>query len=142
MADENDKEIFTSFLGTGWGFPPTFVRGINSVRTVSNEDDIRESIGILLRTYIGERIMQPEYGCNLQDLVFEPLDASLKTFFKEIITRAIRRYEPRVDLKKVSFETNVDEGQILVILDYLIIATNTRFNIVYPFYLTEGTNIV
>ena len=140
MASE--KEVFTSFLGTGWGFPPTFVRGVNSVRVVSDEDDIRESIGILLRTYVGERIMQPDYGCNLEDLVFEPLDASLKTFFKEIILQAIRLYEPRVELKEVEFETNENEGQILVVLDYKILATNNRFNVVYPFYLNEGTNIV
>jgi hypothetical protein len=129
-----------SFLGTGWGFPPTFVRGQGVVMT-SDEDDVRASLEILLATEVGERVMQPRYGCNLHRLLFEPLDLTLRTYMKDLIRTAILYFEPRVILDDVTFELVSAEGRIDLRVDYTIAKTNARNNFVYPFYLVEGSQV-
>ena len=137
MADENK-----SFLGTGWGFPPNFVKGLNSVEMISDEEDIRSSLEILLSTRITERIMQPTYGCDLSKLLFEPIDTTLKAYIKDLIKDAILYHEPRIILNDVSIDSSdSEEGIVEITLDYTIASTNSRYNYVYPFYLSEGTNI-
>lgn len=142
MATDNSSEsiVYTSFLGTGWGFPPEFSRDTSTVGLTSDHEDIQKSIEILLSTTVGERIMQPEYGCNLYRLLFEPLDTSLKTFFKDMIKRAFLLFEPRVKLDDVAFETDDVNGIVKVILNYQVIATNNRYNMVYPFYIGEASS--
>lgn len=129
------------FLGTGWDFPPTFNKEKESVNVVSGEQDIRSSLHILLSTEIGERIMQPEYGCNLKRLLFEPLDLSLKAYIKDLIKTAILYHEPRIRLENITLESKPEEGLIEITLEYIVRSTNSRYNFVYPFYITEGTNI-
>ncbi|OUL35157.1 GPW/gp25 family protein [Nostoc sp. 106C] len=129
-----------AYLGTGWGFPPTFERGSKGIRLVSAEDDICESLQILLSTSLGERVMQPTYGCNLQDLLFEPFSPTVASSVKELIRIAILYHEPRILLNQLDF--NLDEqlqGVVNITVDYTIISTNSRFNFVYPFYLQEGS---
>jgi phage baseplate assembly protein W len=130
-----------SFLGTGWDFPPTFERGPNGVRMISDEDDIRSSLSILLSTTIGERRMQPRYGCNLQRMVFEPANTTLQAYIKDLINIAILYFEPRVILNDVVLAPQSLEGRIDILLSYTIAKTNTRSNLVYPFYRVEGTEI-
>lgn len=135
-------EKFTSFLGTGWSFPPRFEKRTNAIGLVSDEDDIRESLTILLSTRPGERVMNPLYGCNLDDLLFAPLNLTLKTYVIDLIETAILYFEPRIDLDKIEINENNDlEGELLIELDYRIRSTNTRRNLVYPFYRGEGTDI-
>ncbi len=130
-----------SFLGTGWGFPPTFSRAARGVLMISDEEDIRSSLEILLSTEVGERVMQPEYGCNLSRLLFEPLDLTLQTYMTDLIRTAILYFEPRIVLDDVTFELDSDEGRIDITVDYTVAATNTRDNFVYPFYLEEGNQV-
>ncbi len=131
-----------SFLGKGWAFPPEFEESSCEVSMVEEDNDIQESLNILLGTVPGERIMVPEYGCDLNKYIFEELDNTLTTFIKDLITTAILNYEPRITLNKVKIEgTEALEGIMYITIDYTIIITNTRSNIVYPFYLQEGTNI-
>ncbi|VAW60331.1 GPW/gp25 family protein [hydrothermal vent metagenome] len=130
-----------SFLGTGWGFPPTFERGSRSVRMISDKEDIESSLEILLSTEIGERVMQPKYGCNMHKLVFEPVDTTLQTYMQDLIKSAILYFEPRIILKRVTLKTTQMEGRIDIDIDYVIAATNTRYNFVYPFYKEEGIEI-
>ena len=130
-----------SFLGTGWGFPPAFVKGKNTVKTTSDVEDIQSSLEILLSTGIGERVMQPTYGCDLKKLLFEPLDTSLKAYMKNLIKNAILYHEPRIKLNDVVLEDKPLEGLIEITLEYTIRTTNSRYNYVYPFYKNEGTNI-
>lgn len=135
-------EEFTSFLGTGWSFPPRFEKRANKVALVSDEEDIKESLMILLSTRPGERVMNPLYGCNLDDLLFAPLNLTLKTYVADLIETAILYFEPRIDLDKVQISENNDlEGELLIELDYRIRSTNTRRNLVYPFYRGEATDI-
>ncbi|AXT55870.1 hypothetical protein D1815_08940 [Aquimarina sp. AD1] len=131
-----------SFLGTGWGFPPEFNKTAKHVLMTSNEEDIKKSLEILLTTRLGERIMVPNYGCNLDELLFKPLDRTLKTFVIELIKTAILYHEPRIDVIKIDIsETDELEGKLLVKIEYLIRSTNSRRNVVFPFYKEEGTNI-
>ncbi len=135
--DEN-----TSFLGKGWKFPPEFSKGPNHAKMSSDEQDIKESLIILLSTRIGERIMNPNYGCNLDDLLFSPLNLTLKTYVADLVKTAILYFEPRIDVTKVDIVPNDDlEGELLIELDYTIRATNSRRNLVYPFYRGEGTDV-
>lgn len=132
----------TSFLGTGWGFPPSFEAQRGGVVMASDEEDIEQSLKILLSTRLGERIMLPDYGCNLEDLLFSPMDLTLKTFVRDQIQTAILYHEPRIDPIKVDFsESNDLEGELLILVEYIIRATNSRKNMVFPFYKGEGTEI-
>lgn len=133
--------IRKSFLGTGWGFPPAFSNKTAAVGLLSNEDDIQSSLEILLTTRQGERVMRPDYGCNLDELVFEPLTTTFKTYIKDLISTAILYYEPRIEVNKIELDdTGELEGRILISIDYTVRATNSRFNFVFPFYKTE-TNL-
>jgi uncharacterized protein len=134
----NDK----SFLGTGWGFPPDFDNTTNNVGMISDAEDIQSSLEILLSTRPGERVMRPDYGCNLDELVFEALTTTFTTYIKDLITTAILYHEPRIQVNKIELqEAGELEGRILIIIEYTIRSTNSRFNFVYPFYRAEGTEI-
>ncbi|MEM8998646.1 MAG: GPW/gp25 family protein [Bacteroidota bacterium] len=132
-----------SFLGRGWSFPPTFHNyGDIGVAMVENEQDIQQSLEVLLTTGVGERIMLPEYGCNLQTYLFESISNSKMHFISEIIRSAIIDFEPRVILNDIKVDqTDYQEGVIKVKIDYTIVRTNTRFNLVFPYYKVEGTHL-
>ncbi len=130
-----------SFLGRGWSFPPVFARGENGVEMADEEEDIRQSLIILLSTIKGERIMQPDYGANMEELLFEPLNVSFAKRMSESIERAILFYEPRIKTDDISFNQDNENGLVEIRIDYTIIATNNRRNMVYPYYLNEGTDI-
>lgn len=135
-------EEYTSFLGTGWSFPPEFDNQTGRVKTSSDETDIQESLMILLSTRLGERIMVPGYGCNLEDLLFSPLTLTLKTFVGEQIKTAVLYHEPRIDIEKIDMaHSNENEGLLLIEIDYRVRSTNSRRNMVFPFYKGEGTEI-
>lgn len=131
-----------SFIGTGWGFPPQFNTNARGVLMVSHEDDIIASLHILLNTAPGERFMQPTYGCGLRDLVFDKVTQSAMAELKDTIERAIVFFEPRIDLNSITFDADEQYNGLLKInIDYTIRETNSRSNMVYPFYFEEGTNV-
>lgn len=130
-----------TFLGRGWSFPPTFTRGDNGVTLVDEVEDIKQSLIILLSTIKGERIMQPDYGANMEELLFEPLNVSFAKRMSVKIERAILFYEPRIKTDDINFNQDNENGLVEVRIDYTIIATNNRRNIVYPYYINEGTDI-
>jgi phage baseplate assembly protein W len=130
--------IHRSFLGTGWGFPPAFRKDPPGVQMLSDEEDIRSSLEILLSTRPGERVMRPGYGCNLDELVFEPLTTTFKTYIRDLIQTAILYHEPRIDVDKIDLDDTGDlEGRILISIEYTIRTTNSRYNFVFPFYKNE-----
>ena len=129
-----------TFLGTGWAFPPRFT----SRGTVmsSAESDIRESLLILLATTPGERVMQPAYGCGLKMHVFDSINESSIAIIKDVIRKAVLFFEPRVILEQIDVdEVESQEGKLMINLRYKVRTTNNRYNLVYPFYFNEGTNI-
>ncbi len=130
------------FLGEGWSFPPYFDRKSGTLITTADIVDINKSLQILLSTRLGERIMLPDYGCNLEELLFQPLDTTLKTYIKDLIETAILYHEPRIDVQKISLEnSNELEGKIVIEIDYIVRVTNSRGNMVFPFYKEEGTEL-
>lgn len=131
-----------SFLGTGWAFPPEFNKLTGTVEMLSNEADIQNSLQVLLCTRVGERLMQPNYGCNMDVLLFEPLNESLISYIKDLVFTAIYFFEPRINPENVKAEATNEEGTILVTVDYTIRSTNSRHNLVFPFYLDEGNLVL
>jgi hypothetical protein len=130
----------TSFLGTGWGFPPTFSNLSGTVETVSDDKDISQCLHILLTTRLKERVLRSDFGCDLSALLYENITITLLTKIKGIIENAILLYEPRIDLIAVDFNNEETlNGVINIEISYKIRATNSRKNYVYPFYLEEGT---
>jgi phage baseplate assembly protein W len=138
MVKQNDN---ASFLGRGWSFPPEFNRSMNNIEMSEGEEDIKESIEILLSTQVGERMMHPDFGCNLERLMFENLDLTLQRYIKDLIQTAILKYETRINLEEISFHPEPQYGRIIINIQYTIRSTNTRTNLVYPYYLIEGTNL-
>lgn len=136
------EPLIQSFLGTGWSFPPAFDKINHRVRMVSDTEDIAESIRIILSTIPGERLMQPKFGCNLRKLVFEKIDTTLIARLNHLIYHALLDFEPRINFLEAEIIDRDELNGILQIqVNYSIILTNTRHNIVFPFYLLEGTNI-
>jgi len=124
-----------SYIGRGWSFPPTFNGNAGSVAMLEQEADINSSLEILFCTMQGERIMLPEYGCNLDELLFENLDTRMKTLITDKIESAILYHEPRIELENVTMDDSQElEGVILIKIKYLVKTTNSRFNYVFPFY--------
>ena len=131
-----------SFLGTGWSFPPSFDKKANGVEMVSMEEDIAQSLAIYFSTRTGERTMRSDYGCFLYDNLFDLFtEEMLQGMFSEL-QRSIMLFEPRIQITNINAsKSDLMEGVINIAIEYQIIANNNRINIVYPFYLTEGTNI-
>ena len=138
----NDKLNDRNFIGRGWSFPPHFDREAKAMKMTEGVEDINNSLHILLSTIVGERAMDMSYGCNLEDMVFEAMDTSTITFLKSKVERAILFYEARIEVERIEMNTqNLLEGIILIEIDYIVSATNSRFNFVFPFLRMEGTEI-
>jgi phage baseplate assembly protein W len=135
-------ENANTFLGRGWAFPPAFNRQTRSVELVEDEADILNSLEILLSTRRNERIMLPGYGCNPDELLFKPLDLALKTYLADQIKTAILYHEPRIDVTRVTLEeSGMQDGVVLIKIEFVVRKTNSRKNMVYPFYKNEGNEL-
>ncbi|MDF2457968.1 MAG: hypothetical protein K0S79_384 [Nitrospira sp.] len=109
---------------------------------LQQEADIASSLEVLLTTTRGERIMLPQYGCNLEELVFESLDTRMKTLMADKVESAILYHEPRIHLERVRLNDSRElEGVVLIEVTYRVKSTNSRFNFVFPYYKLEGTDI-
>jgi phage baseplate assembly protein W len=130
-----------SFLGAGWSFPPAFAAGGGDVRIVSGAEDIEQSLAILLSTHRGERVMQDDFGCELSEFLFGEISQGLIGRVRSLIADAILHHEPRISLNGIEVsESRARDGLLLIGIDYTIRATNSRYNMVYPFYLNEATS--
>ena len=128
------------FLGRGWKFPV----GINPVTgrlaMSEHEQDIKESIRIIVTTAPGERLMRPDFGCGINELVFSAINRVTLGMFESRIRQAIIKWGPRVEILKLEIGTaEVDRGKLDIQLTCRVRETNNEFNLVFPFYLTEGT---
>lgn len=126
------------FLGTGWKYPVK-VNIDGKISVSSYEEDIKEAIRIILGTAKGERVMRPDFGCGIHELVFASINMITMKQVENKVREGLTQWEPRIELKNVDVSSEkADEGKLLVSIDYIVRATNTRFNLVYPFYLKEG----
>ena len=134
-----------AFLGTGWAFPPQFDANTGGIKLVTAQEDIDQSLNILLFTSLRERVMRPNYGCNLKDYLFEPINSNLLTFVKDLVEDAILYFEPRIRVEKVEVSeadsADAISGRLLISVDYIIKQTNSRFNFVFNFYEEEGIEV-
>lgn len=131
-----------TFLGRGWSFPPALDKDGTPTRMSADEEDIRQSLWTLLSTSPGERIHRYDYGCPIRRYVFEIMDVPTQTLLRDEIERSVVMFEPRIALNRVDFEIDREAGIMKICLDYTIRQTNRRTNMVYPFYLNEGTDLV
>jgi phage baseplate assembly protein W len=126
-----------AYLGVGWSFPVKPVNG--SLQYVQYEDDIEQAIQIILLTANGERVMLREFGCGMRDMVFEPNSDATRARIADHVRRALLTWEPRILLENVKVTQGVEPNLVLIHVDYVVQATNTSYNRVYPFYLLEGS---
>lgn len=145
MSNRNDwigMDKNETFLGTGWSFPPTFDKNTKSVNMVGEDEDIVQSLIIILSTAYGERVMRPEFGSNLSLINFRSMDGNTINELRSYVEQSVLQFEPRVTLHSV--DVNQDEmydGVLKIKLDYTVRKINIRTNIVFPYYFKEGTNI-
>ena len=126
------------FLGIGWKFPLQ-VTPRGAIATSSEEEKIEESVLLILSTAPGERLMLPDFGCGIHNLVFAPNDGGTVTRVVDCVRRALTKYEPRIDVLDVSAELSPDQPNLLLIrVDYRILDNNSMTNIVYPFFINEA----
>jgi phage baseplate assembly protein W len=124
-----------SFLGAGWAFPVA-VNEYGNISLSYFEKSIAESVRIILSTSKGERVMRPDFGCEINELVFAPNNATTHNLLCHYVEEALVKWEPRIIVEKVeAYADEEDEARINIHLEYQIRAVNTYFNMVYPFYL-------
>lgn len=134
----NDRLEDVGFLGRGWAYPVLATRG-GGIGMVAGPDAIEEAIAIILGTSAGERVMRPEFGCGIWELVMEPNTAQLHGRVQVRVRDALMHWEPRIDVLDVRVESPPEQKNVLLIrIDYRIRSNNAAYNLVYPFFLQEG----
>jgi uncharacterized protein len=127
------------FLGVGWKFSVQ-TDPKSMIKLSRYEEDIKEAIWIILGTSRGERVMRPDFGCGIHDFVFESINASTLANIEQSVREALILWEPRIKLMDVNVsDDQIDNGKLIISIEYIVTATNSRFNLVYPFYLNEGS---
>lgn len=128
------KELY----GAGWEFPPRFDKIENTATMLEGEEKIVNSIYIILHTKLGERILRNDFGSNIYDLMFEPLNANMKTFMSSTLRSSLERNEPRIKVLNLTLDQpNPSEGLVDIHIEFLSIEKNVIQNLVIPFYLSE-----
>ena len=128
------------FLGQGVKFPLQVDPRTGKFAMVSQEEDIREAIGIILNTMQGERVMRPEFGSSVMDYVFAPASSTSRQSMASAVREQLQYQEPRItDVEVTCRENDQFTGSLVMEVAYTIRSTNSRYNHVYPFYVTEGS---
>lgn len=127
------------FLGVGWSFPIELDQTTGRIKTSSYEEDIKEAIRIIIKTRKGERVMEPTFGCGIQNYLFDVLDYTTMIQMEHEIEEALTLWEPRITNVQVHIESDQKEvGKMNIQIDYIVRNTNNPFNLVYPYYINEG----
>ena len=127
------------FFGIGWGFPVQ-LDGSGAIATAQYEESVRQSIWIILGTAKGERVMRPNFGCGIYDLVFEVNSASTSGKVAQAVREALLVQEPRIDVRDVQVTAQGNGDTLYINIEYQVRATNNVFNLVYPFYLERSAS--
>jgi phage baseplate assembly protein W len=131
-----DKE---EILGRGWGFPPSFDKSSNEAAMISGEEDVESSIYVIIHTKFGERVMRNEFGSNIYDLLFEPLNENMKTFMASTLKDSLIDNEPRINIEKITLTQNDPAlGKVDIKVEFTMIETNVTKNLVVPFYVPDN----
>lgn len=128
-----------AFLGRGWAYPVAANAAGADVALAEQQEDIRQAVRIILETGRGERVMRPDFGAGLNEFVFEPINTTTLALIRHRVEEALVTWEPRIRIETIDVERAADgPGRIDISLEYHVRATNTFYNMVYPFYLQEG----
>ncbi len=139
MSTNRSDSERKDFLGRGWAMPVALDPRTGLVQSVAYEDDIKQSILIILETVPGERVMRPNFGCGIHELVFAAVDSTALQRVRSTVEEALRRCEARIDVLAVNVdEAAINDGQLLVEIEYQVRQTNQLGNLVFPFYFREG----
>lgn len=133
MIEPDDK----AFLGKGWAFP-VGPDAMGEIALSAYEEDIRQSVLIILGTAQGERVMRHDFGAGLNALVFEPINTTTMALVRHRVEEALVTWEPRIDQITVAVTADQPQGRLMIEIHYRVRATNIFYNLVYPFYLLEG----
>jgi uncharacterized protein len=125
------------FLGVGTAFPPQLDPATQGFVRAEYEESVRQSILLILGTAPGERLMRPEFGCGIHDLVFANLGFGTLGRVQQTVDEALLRLEPRIDVTSIDVRSGGDGNVLLIHIQYQVRATNNAFNLVYPFYLQQ-----
>lgn len=127
------------FLGIGWSFPVATDPVTGDVALAEYEEDVRQAIRIILETGKGERVMRPDFGCGIHNLVFEEMSSTVLFSIEASVREALTMYEPRIELIGVTVDPfQAEQGMLLVAIEYRVRRTNQTDNLVYPFFFNEG----
>ncbi len=133
------QDFAKEFLGVGWKFPVQVDEATGRIKTSSYEEDIEEAVRIILMTRKGERMMQPDFGCGVQDYLFDSMDATSMSSMEGEIQDALVRWEPRI--REIQVKVQMDpyaEARLNIRISYIVRSTNNPYNLVFPYYLNEG----
>jgi len=131
------QDLAKGFLGAGWKFPVSVDETTGRIKTSQFEEDIEEAVRIIIMTRKGERMMQPEFGCGLQDYLFAGMDYDTISQMRLEVQRSLLNWEPRITDVEVRLEAG--DGRIMIHISYVVRSTNNPFNLVFPYFLSEGT---
>lgn len=126
------------FLGVGTGFPLALDSATHGLVHAEYEESVRQAILVILGTAKGERVMRPDFGCGIHDLVFANVNAGTIGQLIREVHESLLRLEPRIDVTQVDVHSGDTSNVLLIDIDYEVRATNTAFNLVYPFYVQQG----
>ena len=133
------ESVNKGFLGTGFKFPVQVDENTGRVKTSSFEEDIKEAIRIILGTQPGERPMSPYFGCPIHAFVFNTMDYTTLSMIEKEVMNSLVMWEPRIkDIEVHAAPSQAEDGLLLIEIDYTVRATNNPFNLVYPYYISEG----
>jgi len=128
-----------AFLGRGWAYPVAPNAAGSDAALAEHEEDIRQAVRIILETGRGERVMRPDFGAGLNEFVFEPLNTTTLALIRHRVEESLVTWEPRIQIEAIDVEPAAGVlGRIDIKIEYSVRATNTFYNLVYPFYLQEG----
>lgn len=134
-----EREMAKDFLGIGFKFPIQADKMTGKIMTSYYEDDIKESIHIIMKTRKGERIMHPEFGCGIHEYSFAVMDYTSIKIMENEVRAALTMWEPRIIKVDVNIRSDIrDSGLLNIQIGYVVRSTNNPYNLVYPFYLNEG----
>ncbi|MGH9226701.1 MAG: GPW/gp25 family protein [Acidimicrobiales bacterium] len=132
--------VDSDFVGRTIAFPFA-VDHTGAVALISGPEAIERAITVVLSTSLGERVMRPEFGCAIWELLFDPVNENTLGLMAESVRLALGQWEPRIDVESVTAEPDPnDSALVLIWIDYRIRVTNDRRNLVYPFYVIPEEN--
>jgi uncharacterized protein len=128
-----------SLIGKGWSFPVR-VDGRGGIGLSAESSELDQSIQVILGTRIGERVMRPDFGCRIHDLVFSPINAETLSLAKRYVEEALGWWEPRIEVQEIEVASDASQkslGKLIITVHYRVRATKDERSLVYPFYLIE-----